>query len=150
MVDIQTVDSIVVLIANLINLVMVGIFLSRPLGYKRFEYYLGWVNILMVIPLIAAVVYNFAAGRDWWSFILPIFMIVFLFIELILDYILKSDFRKTRLLWPYLGLFYFSQWMLIGYAFLVGNVYGFVTLATYFLSLFAAWYSYARVGHGER
>jgi hypothetical protein len=38
---------------------------------------------------------------------------------------------------------------MIGYSFLIGNAYGFVTLGTYFLGLFATWYSYAKVGHGS-
>ena len=72
-------------------------------------------------------------------------------VELLLDYVLEIDFRRThtRLLGPYLALFYLGQMGLIGYAFVVQPVYGFVTLATYFLNLLATWYSYSRVGHGR-
>jgi hypothetical protein len=37
---------------------------------------------------------------------------------------------------------------MIGYAFLVRRDYGYVTLATYFLSQVAALYSYLKVRHG--
>ena len=38
---------------------------------------------------------------------------------------------------------------LIGYAFMVDRVCGFITLITYFLSLGAAGYSFSQVGHGR-
>ncbi|MBU7009941.1 MAG: hypothetical protein HXS46_04580 [Theionarchaea archaeon] len=87
--------------------------------------------------------------REWWAIVLPSLLIVFLIVELILDYILKLDFRHTSLLWPYLLLYYVSLWGMIGYTFLIGTFYGGITLGTYFLNLLATWYSYSRVGHGE-
>jgi hypothetical protein len=143
------VDLVVIIAANLINLIMVGIFLSRPFEQTRLEYVLGWINIGLALPLSFAVVKNFMDRREWWTFVLPSIMIIFLIVELVLDYILQLNFRSTWMLWPYLILFYFAQWMLIGYAFLVDNTYGFITLFTYFLSLGATAYSYSRVGHGR-
>ena len=52
------------------------------------------------------------------------------------------------MLWPYLLLFYAGQFAMIGYAFLVGRPAGAITLATYFASLGATWWSYRHVGHG--
>jgi hypothetical protein len=37
---------------------------------------------------------------------------------------------------------------MIGYSFAAQKKYGFITLATYFLSQIAALYSYFKVGHG--
>jgi hypothetical protein len=34
------------------------------------------------------------------------------------------------------------------YSFLINKIFGFITLAAYFLNLFAAWYSYNKVGLG--
>ena len=75
-------------------------------------------------------------------------MWTFLIIEVVLDYVLKSDFRNTSLIGPYLLLYYISILGMIGYSFLVEKKYGFITLVTYFLSQFAALYSYMKVGHG--
>jgi len=75
-------------------------------------------------------------------------LILFLVIELLFDYILKLEFRKTALLWPYLTIFYVAEMAMIGYSFLIKKSYGFITLGTYLLSLLATWYSYAKVGHG--
>ena len=144
----RTVDLVVFISANLFNLFIICIMLSRPFGLEHLEKMVGIINLLLVIPLTAAVILNFTSGRDWWSFVLPLVMIAFLILELLLDYVLQIPFRETRLLWPYLALFYLSAWMMIGYTFLVNKTYGFITLVTYFLSLAATAYSYSQVGHG--
>jgi len=144
----RTVDWVVFISANLFNLFIFCIMLSRPFGLECLEKVVGILNILLVIPLTVAVILNFASGRDWWSIMLPLVMIAFLILELLLDYVLRIPFRETSLLWPYLALFYLSAWMMIGYTFLVDKTYGFITLITYFLSLAATAYSYFQVGHG--
>ncbi len=147
--DPHIIDVTVFVIANLVNLLMVGIFVSRPQGLKRVEYVLGIVQITFILPLGAAVVINALQRRAWWFVILPALLVAFLIVELLLDYVLKLEFRTTRLLGPYLLLYYLSLMGMIGYAFLVGDAYGFITLVTYFMNLFATWYSYSRVGHGR-
>ena len=144
----RTVDLVVFLCANFFNLFITGIMLSRPFGLARLENILGITNLLLILPFSLAVVLNFLGGREWWSYVLPVVTIVFLIVELLLDYVLQIPFRETRLLWPYLALFYLSAWMMIGYTFLVSKPYGFITLVTYFISLAATAYSYSQVGHG--
>lgn len=146
----QTIDLGVVYTTNLFNLLIVGIMLSRPRGWRRLEHLLGIVSITLVVPVSLAAIGNLRAGRDWWAVVLPGLLILYLLVEGLLDYVLKYPFRQSRWLGPYLLLFYFSQWGMIGYAFLVNRVYGFATLLTYFLSLGATAYSYTQVGHGDR
>jgi len=141
-------DTALFVIANLVNILMIGIFLSRPWGLKRLERVLGLVSITLALPLGFAVVMNALGGREWWTVALPSLLAAFLIVELILDYILRLPFRSSRLLGPYLLLYYLSLMGMIGYAFLVSEAYGFITVATYFLNLLATWYSYPKVGHG--
>jgi hypothetical protein len=138
------IDLVVVAAANLFNLLMSNIFATRPIGWKRFERTAGLVIIALAVPLGAAVIVNALAGRAWWLVVLPIPLILHCIVECLLDYVLKVDFRNTRLLGPYLGLFYLGQVGLIGYAFVVSPAYGFVTLATYFLCLGSARHAIAR------
>jgi hypothetical protein len=144
----RMVDTALFLIANLVNILLIGIFLSRPWGLKRLERTLGLMSIALALPVGFAVVVNALGGREWWTIALPSLLVAFLIVELILDYILRLPFRSSRLLGPYLLLYYLSLMGMIGYAFLVSEAYGFITLATYFLNLLATWYSYSRVGHG--
>ena len=67
-----------------------------------------------------------------------------------LDYWLELDFRHSRLLGPYLLLYYAALMGMVGYSFLAGDAFGVVTLITYFVQLGATVYSYRKVGHGVR
>lgn len=141
-------DIILFAIANFVNILMIGIMLSRPAGLKRVETTLGLVFIALALPVGLAVILNYLGKREWWTIVLPLLLVAFALVELLFDYILKLDFRSTSLLWPYLLLYFLSLWGMIGYSFLIGRPYGFITLITYFLNLLATWYSYARIGHG--
>ena len=146
--DFWVIDIGLFVVTNLINLLLIGIFLSRPKGLKKVEHVLGLFMVAMILPVGIAIILNILGKREWWTIVLPLILILFLEIELLFDYILKLNFRKTRLLWPYLLLFYLAMMAMIGYSFSIGKIYGFVTLGTYFLGLFATWYSYSKVGHG--
>jgi CDP-diglyceride synthetase len=146
-VNTRTIDLIVIISANIFNLLIVGIMLSRPFGYERLERICGILSISLILPLGVAVAYNIANRREWWSYVLPLVLIAFLLLELLLDYILHYPFRQTRLLWPYLLLFYGGAMFMIGYSFLSIEKLGYLTLITYFLNLLATWYSYTHVGY---
>ena len=145
----STVDLAVVIIANLMNLLLALMFLCRAWNKPKAGQVAGWAAVGLAIPLAVAVVLNLLSHRGWPYWLLPLFMIAYCLLELLFDGILKVDFRHNRLLGPYLAVYYLGLMAMIGYAFLVGKVYGFITLITYFINLAATAYSYARVGHGE-
>ncbi len=147
----RVVDLGVFGIANLINVLLVVIFLARARAGTRdtlVENIAGWITVAMALPLIAAIIVNIAAKRGAWLWILPLVTVIFLIVEFILDYALKIDFRSTGLLVPYLILYYLGQFAMVGYTFMIGKPYGFITLVTYFINLAATFYSYAQVRHG--
>jgi len=139
----QTVDIAIFVVANLVNLLIVGVFLARSRGLSRMEWVLGLIVVAMIFPVGAAVIINAAKKREWWTFVLPLLLILYCLVELMLDYILKLDFRNTALRWPYITLFYLAMMGLIGYSFLIGRVFGYITLSTYFLNLLATWYGHS-------
>ena len=141
----QSVDRSLFVIANLTNLLLTCIF--RVYALKKAEYVSGLVIIFFSIPILIAAVYNYSHAREWWTYILPMFLFLFLLVELLLDYILKIDFRDTALLWPYLLVYYLGLMGMIGYSFLINKVYGFITLTTYFINLAATFFSYSKIGH---
>lgn len=145
----QVIDLAVVIIANLANLLLAGMFLARAVGQARTARLLGTGVVVLAVPLAAAVLLNAFKEREWWTITLPSLLVGFCAIEYILDYLLKIDFRHTRLLGPYLLLYYAGLMGMIGYAFLFDKLAGFITLATYFVGLAATFYSFVRVGHGS-
>ena len=144
----EILDLAVVIIANWLNLVLSLIFLNRVFGRAKWEPGLGYGTIVMAVPLAAVAIANLVNQRGWAFGLLPLVMVVYLALEFVLDYVLKVNFRQTRWLGPYLLVFYLALFMLIGYAFMVGRLYGMLTLVTYFIQLFATAYSYRHVGHG--
>jgi len=137
-------DFSLFLIANMMNLLITGVFLARAKGFERTEYILGLVVVALALPVIAIVVLNILHQRACWTIVLPLPLILYCLVELLFDYILKLDFRNTGLVWLYIPIFYLGLWGMIGYAFLIGRKYGFITLVTYFISLFATWYGHTR------
>jgi hypothetical protein len=140
-------DWTVFAITNLFNLIMVAIFLSRVKGLDHPQV-VGWVWVAFSVLLAVAVFSNIKGKREKWEILLPLLFIAFLLLEIMMDYILKLDFRNTWLIGPYLLLYYLSIMGMIGYTFRMGKIYGFITLISYFLSQIAALYSYVNVGHG--
>jgi len=140
----RTIDSTLFTIANLVNLLIMGIMVSRPKGLARLEYALGIVIVAMIVPVGIALILNIVGKREWWAIALPLLLISFFVVSLAFDHILKLDWRNTALLWPYITIYYLASIGMIGYSFSIDKPYGFITLTTYFLALFAAWYAHSR------
>jgi hypothetical protein len=145
--DYRSIDLAMVVIANLVNVALIGIFISRPYSLPKVEYYLGLFLAGLVLPIIALVIQNARGQREWWTIVLPIILAAFLLIEYILEYALGINWRETWMRGPVLLHYYVSVMVMIGYAFLANKAYGVVTLITYFLSLGATWFSLSRVGY---
>ncbi|HSR30099.1 MAG TPA: hypothetical protein VLY63_05995 [Anaerolineae bacterium] len=141
-------DTAVFFVANAINLLLAGMFLARVQGLGRLAKILGWSAVALGLPVAVIALLNLLGGRAWWTVVLPALYVIYAFVQLLLDGILKVDFRHSKLLGPYLGLYYLGLLGLMGYSFGVEKVYGFVTLGTYLVALAATWYAYSRVGHG--
>jgi len=142
------VDKGIIMLANIFNLLVVGVFLSRSGGLRGIEWILGIIIALIALPVTMGIIVNVTAKRDWWTYVLPTHLVLYCLLEFILDYVIKVDFRNTGFLWFYLILFYIASLGMIGYSFGVSRLAGFITLGTYLLGLLASWYSYSKIGHG--
>jgi hypothetical protein len=143
--DTQNIDRLMIGSANLLNLTLAGMMVARVHGPPRLASALGLMAILLAVPVAALAAINAAHGREWWSVVLPSFLVAFMLLTLVLDYGLHSDFRETRALWPYVALYYFSLMMLVGYSFLVDKTSGFMTLGTYYVCVAASIYEYVKL-----
>ena len=127
-------DSVLFSIANLFNVLTGIILFERPFSLT----FANDVFVWSCFATIEAVVYNLINRREWWATILPAVFLVFLLVELVFDYILKLDFRQTNLFIVYLVIFYLGQLAMIGFSFAALRKLGYLTLATYFVTLVAA------------
>jgi hypothetical protein len=141
------IDRVVFLAANLINLLLAAMFLYRARGLPATGSKSGWLAVACGVPLAIAAGLNLFAARDWPYWVLPLVTVLYCLIELLLDGILKIQFRQSRMLGPYLASYYIGLMAMIGYTFLAGKTLGFITLVTYFINLGATGYSFSRVRH---
>ena len=132
--SIQHINLIGSITANLNNFLLSGIFISRIYNKRRIEYWLGIFFIFTIIPLIFLLVEAITFERSLLYFIQIILMIAFIILELILDYIIKPDFReKKKTLIPYITLFYASTGGMIGVAGQSGKTWSIITINTFLL-----------------
>ena len=137
-------DIIIWAVSLIINFLMILLFLARAKRKEKTEYFLGIIVILCAFPMIFFSLFNFILGREWPAYILLIPIIIFLILEFFFDYIYKLNFRQSRLLWLYLAFYYLGLFGLIGYAFLISRIYGYILLVFYFLNQLATWYAHKK------
>ena len=139
--------ALVVIAGSAANLFLAAMFVARVVAPGRARP-LGIIGTAAAIPLAIASSEAGRLGLGTWQVLLPLAFVAFAIGEVVVDLILRLEFRRTRWLWLYLVAFYLAQWAVIGAAFLASRPGGFVVLATYFVCLAATAWSYRRVGHG--
>jgi len=142
-------DVLVVFASVLAELLIAVMFLARVYRPDRSERW-GFAGTAMAVPVAAGAFINGVNGSAVSDVVLPLIFVLYAAVEVMLDGVLKADFRATRWLGPYLFLFYAAQFALIGYAFRVGTVPGMAVLVSYFVCLAMTMWSGRKVGHGRR
>ena len=130
----HSIDLLGSIIANVNNILLIGIFLARIYKYSKIENWLGIIFILSIFPLTLMLLESFAFSREGLYYVQLILMMSFIVLELILDYLLKIDFRQNRsVLIPYVTLFYASFGGMIGIASHSGKQWTIITVITFLL-----------------
>ena len=93
------------------------VFVSRLLKRPQFGHWLGWLEILLILPLVYLLLKAPGEHRPTLYYIQLIAILLWLLVELLLDYILKLDFRHTRwMVITYVVLFFAGAGGLVGIA----------------------------------
>lgn len=133
--NITKADITVFISGILINLFMVLVFWFRKNELQLYERILGVVIILFFIPLLWAALINYRNSAENWKFYLIIPILIFLFLELLFDYILVFNCRTTSYHYLYLFFYYAGLFGLIGCSFGVSKKLGYFVLLSYFINL---------------
>lgn len=121
-------------LAVAINTVLVLLFVARLGGRPRIEYVLGLVVIAAIIPFAYLFARGLGAGRSPLYFVQLGLMMAYLVVELILDYLLKVEFRETRwMVIAYVTLFFAATGGMIGVAGLAGRGWSVAAIVTFLI-----------------
>lgn len=113
----MNIDLIGMIIAILIYSSAILVFVARLCGKKRIEFITGIFELLLSIPLMYLLIRARADSRPILYSIQVGLMLLWLVIELLLDYILKMDFRKTKwMVICYVMLFFAGTGGMLGVA----------------------------------
>jgi hypothetical protein len=98
------------------------VFIFRLLGKPQVGHWIGYFELLLAIPLVYLFIKAPELGRPPLYYIQIGCMLAWLFVELLLDYVLKIDFRQVRwMVIGYVTLFFAGSGGLLGLASLAGR-----------------------------
>lgn len=126
------------------NLLITGIFLAqkkeRPELIRIFS--ILWLSL--AIPLGVVFTHYLIVGRDLWVLVYLGFIFLYIIVELLLDYVLKIEFRKKWITHaPYIVLEYIALFGLIGISFSIDRTWGFLVSISFWVLLGSLVYLYS-------
>ncbi len=110
------------LVAVVMYTTSIVVFVTRLAGRPQVGHAVGWLQFALAIPLIVLLALGPRLGRPWLYYLQVGLMLSFLVVELLLDYVLKIDFRHSRAaVVPYVMLFFAGTGGMLGVAALAGR-----------------------------
>jgi hypothetical protein len=130
--SVRTVDLIGALAAVLIYVGCIVVFLARLGAEPTVEHRVGLLLTLTVFPLTFLLLVAGEYARPPIYYVQLSLMIVFLLVELVLDYILEYEFRRIRwIVIPYVMLFFGGTGGMIGVAAKAGAAWAYSAVALF-------------------
>jgi len=115
-------------------LLVIAMLIARMLGQLEIGQRIGLASTLALIPLAYLLVVGLHTNRRGMYFVWLILMILFLLFELVVDHILRLDFRSVH--WavvPYVMFFFGATGGMIGVAAQAGKPWAIVTTLTFLI-----------------
>jgi len=117
------------ILANLINILLISVFIARLSHRPKIEHWLGVVLLLSIVPLTYLFITAIRIKRPLLYFVQIGLMVIYLIVEFVLDYALKVDFRQNqRIVIPYVVLFFSGTGGMIGVASQAGKTWSVATV----------------------
>jgi hypothetical protein len=121
-------DLVGAITANAYMLLVIAMFAARILGWIGIGRWVGIASSLVLIPLIYLFIVGLKTDRHMIYFMWLTLMILFTLFELIVDDILRVDFRSVqRAVVPYVMFFFAATGGMIGLASQAGQPWSIVT-----------------------
>jgi hypothetical protein len=110
------------------------VFTFRLLGKPQYGHRIGYFEFLLAIPLIYLLIQALQLGRPALYYIQIGYMLAWLVVEALLDYILKVDFRQVRwMVISYVVLFFAGTGGMLGVAANAGRGWSIVAIILFLI-----------------
>jgi hypothetical protein len=145
--DLLKINTIGAFVAIFIISMSIFIFVFRLLNKPILEYWTGIIFILTAFPLIYLLVWAIKLERPTLYYIQIGTILTFIVAELLLDYVLKIEFRNIK--WVtilYVMLFFAGTGGMIGIASQAGRIWSITSVILFFIMTGLAFYQRAKSG----
>jgi len=135
-------DLLFVVTAVVFNIQVMGIYIAGK--QKRYDIVrrFGAVVISLSIPLALVFINNLIIVQERWIMVGFGFIFLYLFVELLFDFILKIEFRRKPIIHvPYIVLFYIVEFLFIRIAFTIDVISGYLVSISFWALLLCLIYS---------
>ena len=140
-------DLIGAIAAVLIYALAILVFIARLAGSPRTEHWLGLALVSMAVPLVYLLVIAGGHARPPLYYVQLLLMVAYLVVELLLDYVLKLEFRSIR--WmaiAYVMLFFSGTGGMIGVASHAGEPWMYTAIGLFLSMAILAFVQHAKTG----
>jgi len=139
----KVLDIIFVAASVLFFIFISGIFLATKFGYVELRWVLGILTMCLIIPYIVVLI-GYVKEKPEKPVIVSLgFILFFLLLELIWDYILRIPFRDILALHiVYIIFLYVASFNMIGVSFRINKKMGWIVTITFWISLGCLIYLY--------
>ena len=143
LVSMDVFDLVFVLCAVAFNLLIIGIFIATKKDRPEWRKVFGAAFVSLGIPFTIVFIHYLVEGRDLLTMVRFGFVLLYIAVELLLDYILKFDFRQKLITHvPYIILVYIALFSLIGIAFSIDRTWGWMVAISFWAVMGSLIYLY--------
>jgi hypothetical protein len=130
----ELMDIIFVCSSIIFNISVSVLYIAAKLGNEVLVQVSGAIVLSLIIPFTITLLRYMKAKAEKKTIISHVFILFYLFLELLLDYILKIPFREILAIHvPYIIVFYAAMFSMIGVSFDKNRKMGFVVTITFFI-----------------
>lgn len=123
------------------------IFISRIINKSWIGYYIGYFEIVLIFPFLFLFLKSQLTERPMLYDIQLVLIMIWLIVELLLDYILKINFRDNRFaVMAYVTLFFGASGGLIGIASNAGKTYTIIAVILFIIMACLAFFQRLKTG----
>jgi len=137
------IDLLFICSAIIFNVSVSCVYIATKLDNIFFIQLCGGIVVFLVFPFMLTLYLYMIENAEKKVLVSNIIILFYLFLELLLDYILKIPFREILAIHiPYILIFYAAAFSMIGVSFDKNKKFGFIVLITFFILLGCLSYLY--------